>query len=95
VCIYLYDIMVAGKTMEDHCDHLDEVLIGLWKSGMKLKKEKCQFLMSKVEYLYHVISSNGLELSPSKMAAIFISPAPCDVFGLKSLLGLVNYYGNF
>ena len=95
VCMCLDDILVTGRTMEDHLDHLDAVFTHLWEAGMKLKKEKCQFLMPKVEYLDHVISSNGLEPSPSNVAAIVNAPAPRDVFGLKSLLGLVNYYGKF
>ena len=90
MCTYLDDILVTGITMKDHLDHLEAVLTRLREAGMRLKKEKCQFLMSKVEYLGHVISSNGLEPSLSKVAAIVNAPAPCDVSGLKSLLGLVK-----
>lgn len=51
--------------------------------------------MSKVEYFGHVITSKGLEPLASKVAAIVDAPTPHDVSGLKSLLGLVNYYGKF
>jgi len=94
MCTYLDDILVTSITMEDHLDHLEAALTRLREAGMKLK-EKCQFLMSKVEYLGHVFSSNGLEPSPSKVAVIVNASAPRDVSGLKSLLGLVNYYGKF
>jgi len=59
---------------------------------MRVKKEKCQFLMSKVEYLGDVISNKDLEPSASKVAAIINAPTPHDVSCLQSLLGLLNYY---
>ena len=62
---------------------------------MRLKKEKCQFSLPKIEYLGHVISSEGLELASSKVTVIVDAPAPQDVSELKSLLGLMNYYGKF
>ena len=64
---------------------------------MRLKKEKCQFSFKKIEYLGHVISSQGLEpaTSSSKVTTIVDAPNPLDVSQLKSLLRLVNYYGKF
>ena len=60
---------------------------------MRLKKAKCQFSLRKIECFGHVISSKGLEPATSKVAAIVDAPNPHDVSQLKSLLGLVNYYG--
>ena len=62
---------------------------------MRLKKEKCQFSLQKIEYLGHVISYQGLEPVTSKVTAIVDAPNPLDVSQLKSLLGLVNYHGKF
>jgi len=95
VCTYLADILVTGRSLKEQLDNLSAALARLWESGMKLKKEKCQFLMAKVEYLGHVISSKGLESSTSKVAAIVNAPIPHDVSSLRSLLGLINYYGKF
>ena len=84
-----------GKAHDEHISNLNAVLTRLRKAGTRLKKEKCQFSLLKVEYLGHVISSEGLEPASSKVTAIVDAPAPQDVSELKSLLGLVNYYGKF
>ena len=95
VCTYLDDILVTGKTHDEHINNLTAVLTHLRKAGMRLKKEKCQFSLTNIEYLGHAISSKGLEQTTSKVIAIVEAPAPRDVSELKSLLGLVNYYGKF
>ena len=60
VCTYLDDILITGKTTEEHIKNLNAVLTRLREAGMRLKKEKCQFSLQKIEYLGHVISSQGL-----------------------------------
>ena len=95
VCTYLDDILVTGTSDEEHFCNLSAVLQRLETSGMKLKKEKCAFLLPRVEYLGHGISSDGLEPSASKVAAIVNAPAPQNLTELRSLLGLVNYYRKF
>ena len=62
---------------------------------MRLKQEKCSFLLSSVEYLGHTISREGLKTSDSKVKAISNAPAPSNVSELRSFIGLVNYYGKF
>ena len=95
VCTYLDDILVTGKTADEHIKNLNAVLTRLREAGMRLKKAKCQFSLRKIEYLGHVISSKGLEPATSKVTAIVDAPSPHNVSQLKSLLGLVNYYGKF
>ena len=92
VCVYIDDILVTGKDDEEHLRNLGEVLRQLEGAGMKLKHEKCFFLLSEVEYLGHVINSKGLRPSQAKVAAITGAPAPTNETELKSFLGLVNYY---
>ena len=95
VCVYIDDILVSGRSEEEHLAHLAEVLKRLADSGMRLKREKCSFLLSSVEYLGHVISSEGLKTSDSKVKAVSNAPVPTNVSELRSFLGLVNYYGKF
>jgi len=59
---------------------------------MKLKPEKCFFMLQKVEYLGHKISAKGLEPTQEKVRAIMEAPAPRNVSQLKSFLGMLNYY---
>ena len=62
---------------------------------MRLKKERCAFLLPTVDYLMHGITSNGLEATASKIAAIVDAPAPRNQTELRSMLGMVNYYRKY
>ena len=95
ITVYVDDICVTGRTDEEHLQHLEETLKRLKTAGMRLKRAKCEFLLSSVEYLGHVISAEGLRTSDSKVKAILKAPAPQNVADLRSFLGLVNYYAKF
>ena len=74
VVAYLDDILVAGKTEQEHLTNLAQVLECLDSAGMKLKKEKCAFCLPQVEYLGHIISAEGLCPAASKVKAIKEAP---------------------
>ena len=95
VCVYLDDILVSGRSMQEHLVNLEEVLKRLEEAGLRLKKEKCSFLMQEVEYLGHRISKEGLQPTEAKVRAVAEAPEPQQVDELRSFLGLVNYYGKF
>ena len=94
VC-YIDDILAVGENESQHDERLMAVLQKLDKAGLKLKREKCEFSKSQVEYLGHVISSRGIQLSESKVAAIRDAPPPTSVTELKAFLGLLSYYRKF
>ena len=95
VACYIDDIIVTGKTIKEHLDHLEEVLKRLAKHGVKAKKDKCRFLEGSVEFLGHVIDAEGIHATPNKLRAIVDAPAPQNVNELRSFLGLLNYYNKF
>lgn len=95
VCVYLDDILITGPTEEAHLQNLDTVLTRLESAGMRLKRNKCAFLLPTVEYLGHKISAQGLQPTDEKIRAINNAPAPTDISQLKSFLGLINYYCKF
>ena len=70
VCVYLDDILITGKSDEDHLQNLSAVLSKLQDAGLQLKKSKCNFLAESVEYLGHVISGKGLYLTKAKVLAM-------------------------
>ena len=88
----LDDILLSEKSVPEHLQLLGEILKLLDQHGVKLKKSKCVFLQSKVEYLGHGIDEQGIHPLPEKVEAIRNAPVPRDVSQLKSYLGLLNYY---
>lgn len=95
VVVFLDDILITGKDKNEHVKNLEIVLSRLQDSGLKLNPDKCLFFQDKVEYLGYVIDSTGLFTSQSKIEAISKTPRPTNVTELKSILGLINYYGRF
>ena len=79
VYVYLDDILITGKTEEEHLTNLSAVLQKLSAAGMKLKSEKCSFLLKEVEYLGHKISAQGLQPSLEKVRAIMEAKQPVNV----------------
>ena len=95
VLCYMDDILVSRKDEKSHLKSMEEVFRRLEKHGLRLKPEKCEYLLSSVEYLGHQISKDRICALPSKVAAIDKAPAPTNVQGLRLFLGLLNYYGKF
>ena len=75
--------------------NLAQVLTRLESAGMRLKREKCAFMLKSVSYLGHVISSEGLRTGDLKVKALVDAPHPRDLTELRSFLGMVTYYGKF
>ena len=92
VCVCLDDILVTGHTEQEHRHNLTQVLSHLEAAGMRLKKEKCAFMLPSVSYLGHVISAEGLHTSELKVKAVVDAPEPKNLAELRSFLGMVNYY---
>ena len=95
VTCYIDDILVSSPDEETHIQILGEVFDRLEKHGFRLKQDKCEFLLSHIEYLGHVVNEAGLHPLPSKVEAITKAPIPVNAQQLRSFLGLVNYYGKF
>nr|XP_023886373.1 uncharacterized protein LOC111998510 [Quercus suber] len=82
-------------TLELHIQHLRSVLELLQQHQLYAKKSKCAFGSSKVEYLGHIISGQGVSIDPRKTIAKEAWPIPTFVKALKEILGLNGYYRKF
>ncbi len=92
---YLDDLLITGKDDEDHLRNLNATLQRLKDYGLRVKKDKCEFFQSTIEYLGHVIDNAGLHTASSKVKAIVDAPSPKNVSQLRSFLGLLTYYAKF
>ena len=95
VVVYIDDMLITGRSNEEHLKILEQVLACLQEYGLHLKKEKCSFMRPSVEYLGYIVDMDGLRATPTKVEAITSAPEPRNVHELRSFLGLVNYYGKF
>ncbi|XP_064464136.1 uncharacterized protein K02A2.6-like [Ornithodoros turicata] len=95
VACYLDDIIVTGRNDEEHLSNLSKVLARLQEFGFTLKREKCAFLQTQVEYLGHIVDADGFRPSPKKVSAILNMPPPNQVSELRSFLGMVQHYGKY
>ena len=70
VTVYLDDILVYSKTMEEHEQTLEKVLLRLRLEGLYAKPTKCLFVMEEVEFLGHTLTQDGIKPSKDKYKAI-------------------------
>lgn len=68
--IFVNDILVYSRTLEEHEDHLHQVLIVLTKSRLHINGKKCFFNQARIEYLGHWISAGGVATDATKINAI-------------------------
>ena len=95
VLVYLDDILVFSSSIEEHWGHLRVVLQKLREAKLHGRLHKCDFLKDKIEYLGFDISSDGMQPSRSKIAAILDWPVPTAVKDVRSFLGTVSFYRRF
>jgi hypothetical protein len=95
VVVYLDDIIIYSKTVEDHLQHLADVFSLLEAAGIRLKRVKCEFFKTEIEYLGYIISSRGITPNKKKIDSITTYPEPTNQKELGSFLGLASYYRKF
>lgn len=95
VLVYLDDLIVFGRTLEEHEARLLKVLDRLEEYGLKISLDKCQFCQHQVRYLGHIVSAAGISTDPGKVQAILNWKKPVDLKSLRSFLGFCGYYRRF
>ena len=95
VSVYIDDVLIFSRSLEDHLRHIGQVLNRLQAAGMKLKPSKCHFVCQQVEYLGHLITPKGLLPNPKKVSAVTDFPTPTSVTQVRQFVGLASYYRRF
>ncbi|MCH85308.1 hypothetical protein A2U01_0006152, partial [Trifolium medium] len=85
----------SRASLEDHLQHLELVLNCLLANTFYVKLSKCLFYQESIEYLGHIVSSQGVHVDPSKLEAMVKLPIPTTVKQLRGFLGLIGYYHRF
>ncbi|GKE51416.1 reverse transcriptase domain-containing protein [Tanacetum coccineum] len=70
VIIFIDDILIYSKSKEEHAEHFKLILELLKKEELYAKFSKCEFCLSKVQFLGHVNDSEGIHVEPAKIKSI-------------------------
>ena len=92
---YIDDILTYSKSFSDHLHHLRLVLTRLSDAGLRMRADKCIWAQHKLPYLGFVLSGEGIEPEPKKLAIISEARPPQNAKMLKSFLGLTAFYHRF
>ncbi|KAK1681407.1 hypothetical protein QYE76_042255 [Lolium multiflorum] len=95
VVVYFDDILIYSKNLEDHVQHVREVLCILRHEKLFANLPKCNFAQNKLVFLGFVVSANGIEVDSSKIEAIHNWPTPTNVGQVRSFHGLAGFYRRF
>ncbi|GBG88384.1 hypothetical protein CBR_g47083 [Chara braunii] len=95
VVVYLDDILIFSTSAEEHAKHVETVLSLLRRHKYKVNLEKCEFGRTKILYLSHEVSAEGIRPEDAKVASTRDWPRPQTVIEVRSFLGMCGYYRNF
>nr|GEY65619.1 hypothetical protein [Tanacetum cinerariifolium] len=79
VIVFIDDILVFSKSKEEHEDHLRTIIQTLRQEKLYAKFSKCEFWLSSVAFLGHIVSAKGITMDPAKVEAITKWPRPTSV----------------
>ncbi|CAI7779952.1 unnamed protein product [Closterium sp. NIES-54] len=95
VIMYLDGILIYSPHIAQHLLDIEAVLKILSENRLLTKASECEFLQDILEFLGHIISAEGVEIDPKKIATIQAWPAPTNLTKLLSFLGFINYVHRF
>lgn len=92
VVVFLDDIGIFTKTVDEHFKAIEQVFSRLHSVGLRVSEEKCQFFMSSLTFLGVVVSRDGLSPDPAKLSGISKIGSPSSKKDLRSFLGLCLWF---
>jgi len=95
VLVYIDDILIFSKSLEEHLQHLRQIFNILRKHKLYAKLEKCEFLKDELDYLGFLIGKHGIKTQPRKIEAINNWPTPKTQTNIRAFLGITGYYRKF
>ena len=95
VMVFMDDILIYSQSEWEHEGHFRIFLQLLKDHQMYSKFSKCEFWLTEVRFLGHVVSASGLSVDPEKVEAVISWERPKSVFEVRSFLELAEYYRRF
>ncbi len=95
IYVYLDDILIFSSSLQEHVQHVRQVLQRLLENGLFVKAEKCDFHAQSVPFLGYIVSVEGMRVDPEKIKAVVEWPSPDSRKALQRFLGFANFYRRF
>ena len=89
------DIVIFGKSEQEHDRHLHDMLTRCRSTGLKLNPDKCKIKQRKIKFYGVICGEDGVQPDPSKVSALKNLAPPTTTQELQTFLGLVTYMGPF
>ena len=89
--VFKDDILIFSKYLSSHVDHLREVFCLCREHNLMIGLPKCEFVVSKIEFLGNLLSTSGCSPMLKHFAAISAFPSPSDKPALQRFLGILNF----
>jgi len=93
--IYLDDIVLHSRTLEEHAQHLRAALSILRANKLYCKPPKCIFARSEIPFCGFLVGREGIRPMPEKIEVLRTWPRPRDVQSIRRYLGFVGFYQKF
>ena len=93
--VFFDDIFVYSKSCNSHLKHVETILKLLEENTFYAIKVKCNFGQKEIDFLGHIVSTEGIKVDPKKIVAIIEWPSPKLITSLRGFLCLVGYYRIF
>ena len=90
--LYIDDILTWASTIEELIANLTKIFAALEAAGMTLHPDKCEFGMTEVEFVGHLIDDTGMTFSSDKLKQVAEMPLPVTEGELKQFLGMAGYF---
>ncbi|GJY71125.1 putative nucleotidyltransferase, ribonuclease H [Tanacetum coccineum] len=95
IIVFIDDILIYSRNKGEHANHLRIILELLKKEKLYAKFSKCDFWIRIVQFLGHLIDSQGLHVDPAKIEAVKNWTSPTTPTEIRQFLGLAGYYRRF
>ena len=93
--IYIDDIIVFGRSFNEHISRIEEVFERLRQAGLKLKPQKCCMLQTEVVFLGHVVTASGVKINPTNVSKVLDWPQPKTAKQIKQFVAMGSYYRRY
>jgi len=95
VVVFIEDLLIYSESREEHTEHLRVVLGILKEHKLYGKLSRCEFWLDEVQFLGHVISTQGITVDLAKIETVVKRERPQTITEVRSFLGLEGYYNRF